>query len=70
MFKNSMYICCSVRGKIMLLRNNITNSNCDKAAEELKKLVNIYYDDIDLNVAFKTVRMTILVKRNVPSRKD
>ena len=141
MFKNSMYICCSVRGKIMLLRNNIylnwtsltakryklgliknltnrilricmdpkdietelakmkttlekneyprfiidrevnmtiekwnsrtenpqektekkkvfitlpyTNSNCDKAAEELKKLVNIYYDDIDLNVAFK-----------------
>jgi hypothetical protein len=23
MFKNSMYICCSVRGKIMLLRNNI-----------------------------------------------
>ncbi len=30
-----------------------TNSNCDKVAEELKKLVNIYYDDIDLNVAFK-----------------
>jgi len=25
MFKNSMYICCSVRGKIMLLRNNKTS---------------------------------------------
>jgi len=26
MFENSMYICCSVRGKIMLLRNNVTTS--------------------------------------------
>ncbi len=36
MFKNSMYICCSVRGKIMLLRNNIDNDDHDHRNVEIR----------------------------------